>query len=254
MSDLAFSLESLPEDIRGEPSLKDFKTWPDIAKSFVNVSKLVGVDKNHVLRIPTDGDISKMGDLWKLLGKPEKYEYPADLKTILPDDYKVKLTAFADKHNFTKTQFEELLHFTDGETQAMLTAGQTAREQQKQAAAQAVKDAFGASYDQTLNFAKNVPELFGKASLWDKFEKAGLTSDPEFLGFMGDLGRMAGEDSFVNGNGGKGFNLSPASAESEINGLMADPTFAKRYYGRDEPGHKEAVDKVYKLRQIAIPE
>src|SRR5579871_4101372 len=87
ISDL-FDIGKLTEDLRGETGLTKFKSQSDLARSYLNLEKLMGAGKDNLFRIPKDQNPEGMKEVFKHLGKPDKYEYPAELKVKLPDDYK----------------------------------------------------------------------------------------------------------------------------------------------------------------------
>jgi hypothetical protein len=247
-----FDISKLPQELQGEQTLTKFKSVDDLAKGYVNLEKMMGAGKDHLFRIPKDGNVDGMKELWKQLGKPDKYEFPADLKTQLPDDYKAALTQQADKLNFTQRQWEELLYFTDKEAVTRQTTFQTEQANQRTAAADALKGKLGAAYDQTINLAKDVTDnIFQKPDLWKKFEDTGLTTDPDFIEMMSEIGRLGGEDRIVTGNSG-GFVMTPAQAQAEVNTLRSDEKFMAAWLDRTHPTHREAVERMAKLKQLAF--
>jgi len=241
-----FKLDLLPEDIRGEPMLKDFKDWGALAKSYVHAGKMVGLHESQVLRLNKDG--TPTPEVWARLGKPEKYDFP-QTKMPIDDGVKAEMADFANKQNFTKAQFEEWVHLADDKRVALTAQAEANSKTQREAGEKALKEALGEGYEQTLNFAKDVPELFEKPALWDKLDKAGLTRDPEVINFLGEIGRMAGEDHLVDGSSRAGFAFSPAEARSEINTLKGDKNFMSAYTDSRHPGHKDAVARLNKLYQ-----
>ena len=49
---LAINMDSLPEDIRHEPVLKNFKSWDALAKSYVHANRKLGVPSEQLLQLP----------------------------------------------------------------------------------------------------------------------------------------------------------------------------------------------------------
>src|SRR5262245_22827259 len=65
-------IATLPEDLRANPEFKDFKGVGDLAKSYVERGKLVGMEK---LALPKDDAAPADWDpVFKRLGRPEKAE------------------------------------------------------------------------------------------------------------------------------------------------------------------------------------
>lgn len=247
---IPFVLDNMPEDIRTEPGLAKFKTVGDLAKSYLNAEKMIGADANHVFKIPKDGNLT---EVWKKLGKPEKYEVPNDLKIPLSDDYKGKLSAKADTLNMTEQQFKELVYFTDSYGADIVAKAQADATAEQEQQSKAIKDFLGASYDQTMNYAKDVPETFGKPKLWEKIEKSGLSRDPEFIGMMADIGRLADDGKMLTGKSTGNFAMSPAQAGAEIRSLRANADFVKQWTDKSNPGHRDALERMNALYKIANP-
>ena len=69
--------ESLPDDLRDDPSLKSIQDVPGLAKSFIHAQKMVGADK---IPVPTEHATKEDWDaVYSKLGRP-----------ATPDDYKVE--------------------------------------------------------------------------------------------------------------------------------------------------------------------
>lgn len=253
MSDLpAFSLDLMPDDLKTEPSLKDFKTFPDLAKSYVNAVKKLGVPGELLMKLNTDGSIPP--EVWKRLGKPEKaedYKFPENLKTQFQDQYKKQVIEFADKHNLTKAQFEELAHFTDGLAQERLAANQAKAAADRTAAENALKSSLGNAYEQTVNYAKDAEEILEAPGLLEKLKAVGLDTDPLIIGTLAKIGRMAGEDTLIDGNNSKRFALTPNEAKAELKALRVDKDFQERLNSKHSPGHADAVARMKELLEAS---
>lgn len=93
---------SLPDDIRGDPSLEVIKDIPSLAKSYVHAQKLVGMDK---IPVPAkDAKPEAWNEFYTKLGKPEapdKYELPT---VEYPEGYPVN----GDIVNEFRTKAHEL--------------------------------------------------------------------------------------------------------------------------------------------------
>ena len=55
-------LNMIPEDLREHPSLSPIKDVPNLARSYVNQSKLLGADKLPLPANPTDEDLDRSTD------------------------------------------------------------------------------------------------------------------------------------------------------------------------------------------------
>mgnify|MGYP005710893237 FL=1 len=62
-------LNMIPEDLREHPSLSPIKDIPNLARSYVNQSKLLGADKLPLPANPTDEDLDRIADrTWQTRG------------------------------------------------------------------------------------------------------------------------------------------------------------------------------------------
>ena len=77
---LAFDPGSLPDGLRGEPSLQSFDSVDKLAKSYVHARKMIGADPNQMLQLPKEGDEEGWNQVYNRLGRPEKADgYDFDL-------------------------------------------------------------------------------------------------------------------------------------------------------------------------------
>ena len=69
-SPLAINMESLPDDIRHEPVLKNFKSWDALAKSYVHANRKLGVPSDQLMQIP-QGENADWNGVYKAMGRPD---------------------------------------------------------------------------------------------------------------------------------------------------------------------------------------
>lgn len=243
----------MPEAFRQDPIFKDFKDWDSVFKSHKNAVQKIGVPADQLLRLNPDGTLPVEG--YRKLGVPETYVFPADVKNApaFSDQRKQELTAYAKANNLTANQFNELVYAEDKYS----IAGQQAREQAEQAsraaADKALKDALGEAYNQDMAMAKNALDTLNAGTLWNSFDKAGLTTNPQLINFLSEIGKLTGDDAIVNGTTSQIFKLTPNGASAEINAKRADASFMQAYLKPDHPNHAQAVMDMTKLFQQAFP-
>jgi uncharacterized protein YdcH (DUF465 family) len=71
-------------EIREWAGKKNFPNPQEALKSYRNLEKMMGADKNDILRLPKSGSIDELRPIWDRLGRPESpdgYEIPDS-----PDD------------------------------------------------------------------------------------------------------------------------------------------------------------------------
>lgn len=250
-------LGSLPEDLREEPSLADFKDVAGLAKSYVHAQKLVGRDK---MPVPTDdSDELAWSDVYNKLGRPEDptgYEF----NSLNPeeDGFKVQ-PEFLD--NFKKTahdlglnakQADGALGFMKDFVMQTKAEAATAFEKQYEQSTIELRKEFGATYDAKVKGASRALDHFGGDAVREKLYNLGLDNDPDVVRMFAKLYEQIGEDKFGAADSGLG-GMTPGEARNEIEKLKMDSNFMKVYTDRYNPGHGGAVNKMQELFKYAYP-
>ncbi len=241
-----YSPDLLPEAYRQSETFKNFKSWDDVFKSHEEARRLIGANKATVFRIPDGEDVP--AEVWKKLGKPDKYEIPAGMLDTFTPDAKSALLDSANRGNLTANQFNELLTSLDKQGKADFGAAQSKLQTDRQAAEAQARLALGDAYDQNVNLAKDVLVAFEHPELWDTIDQSGLTRNPGFLNLMAEMGKLLGDDKIIEGQAAS-FSLTPDQAGNEIIAKRSDANFMKRYTDANAPGHKEAVAELQRLYQ-----
>lgn len=66
-------IEQLPEELRGDKIFANHESWQSVAKSYANAARMVGLDKNQVLKLPTESredNPEAWAEIDAKLGKP----------------------------------------------------------------------------------------------------------------------------------------------------------------------------------------
>ena len=246
-------IDTLPEDIRADASLQNFKDAGQLAKSYVHAQRMVGADK---MPVPNKNFTE---DDWKQtfskLGVPET-----------PDDYKVNYTlqegadpqpvknfvSHAHKLGMLPQQVQGILDYYGN------LENQGNEEMQKQAelnklnSEQELRKEFGLAYDKKINQANNV---FGKFFV-DDLKDVKLQDGSDILnhpGFIKSLAKLS--DNFSEDNLGpdqtESSGFTPNEAQKEVSKIMGDQTHP--YWLKDHPGHAAAVKEVANLQNMIHP-
>ncbi len=244
-------LDSLPEDLRGNPSLQNFTDAGSLAKSYVHARSMIGADS-----------IGKPQQSWT----PDQYTqfYAETGRPQSANDYAIEFgmdVEETDIEAFQQAAFDAGL--APGQAQAIAqylsNQAQGAHELNQQSTAQAVNGAiqelkteYGQAYDQKTKMAYTAATaLLGKEGL-SIFEDVRL-QDGRKLGDHPDVVRMfvslaenIGEDSLL----GEPTELikTPDQAKQELKELMRPGT---PYMDARHPEHDAYVQKVQELFQAA---
>lgn len=246
---------TLPEDIRGNTSLATIPDVPTLAKSYVHAQSMIGMKR---LAVPSkDAAPEAWNEVWNTLGRPEapdKYS-PATVKpaagvTLDQEGVKKALTVF-HQAGLTDSQATKVLDFyTTGlnETHAQMSQR---LEQGKSSAEEALRRDWGDKYNANLEVAQGVLRRFGTPEAMTEIE-AGLGNNPALIKMLHNMGSAMMEDRSKSGPGLVS-QTGEAAAQQKIGELKMDENFMKKLNGRNEIGHKEAVEQWLNLHRQASP-
>lgn len=250
-------IDTLPEDLREEASLRDFKDVGSLAKSYVHAQKLVGHDK---LPVPTspDDDVA-WNEVYNRLGRPSSAE-EYDLKLPDPevDGYGIKeedVAGFKETAHglgLNAAQAQGMINYYQERINNELAEGAIAQEKQYKASVKELRKEFGATYDAKVAMANRAMEHFGGEEVVATIDKLGLANNPNMVRMFVKIAEHIGEDKF--GEAASGLSgMTPAEARGKIATLKMDQKFMSVYTDRYANGHGEAVAQMQELFKYAYP-
>ena len=230
----------LTDEYRGLIQTKNFKSINDFVKSYQNIEKMTGVDKNEIIRIPKgkDGEEPDYTDVFKVLGRPEKYSDYG-----LPDnDFANKVAEEMFRLGLSTKQAKGIADFVDKYAQENGKTQTAEQEAQLEAAAKEAKESlkkdWGKDYDLNIEVAKQ--------AVADLKDTIGL--DADVLDKLGDvigvdkaaklfylLGKEAAADGsknladYVSKTGAE----TPEMAKYKLNEMYSDPETTKKLASHD---------------------
>lgn len=259
--------DMLPEDLRDDPALKDFVDVAGLAKSFKYTQQMVGADKSTILKLPGEASPpEEWNAVYEKLGRPEtpdKYEIDpsvwetedgGELVGVMRDENMEK--EFLEKAHELGLNNRQVKELYNWQAEAMKQRSQENRqsaEQMVQAADEVLRKEWGRAYDEKLASAHRAVNELADDKLVDLLEKTGLGNHPTMVKLFAQLGEYMGEDTTRGENGSRSGTLTPKSALAEIEKLQADSNFMSQYMTKDAPGHRQAVEKMEQLFQLAYP-
>lgn len=241
----------LNNEMRGYVQNKGFKDPGMVLDSYVNLEKLMGGDKNTLLRIPQKADAPEWADVYTKLGRPASaHEYginPVD------DSPMAKSTTDWAKNTFhelglSRRQGETLVAKWTDLNQKVMAEQKASYAATIEAEDKALRKEWGMAYDQNIQIAKKGMVMFGiSPQMIDNLERAmGFSAT---LKFMQNLGSKVGEDKFFSGVQAPGA-LTPEAARDRISALRKDNDFVRRYAAGDASAKEEMTN----LHKFAYPE
>ena len=250
--------DSLPDDLKADPSLASIKDVQGLAKGYVHAQKLVGADK--VVIPGRDAPQEEIDAFYAKLGRPEsadKYEWPTENLpegVEIADADKGKIGEIAHDLGLSKTQAAKLYRayaqqIADGQASISSTI-----EQQRTEAEQSLRKEWGKAFDQNIALAQSAVKEFGGDELLQALDGAGLSNHPAVVKAMAKIGRAISEDEVIGGGKKQSFDKSPAEAQAELANLGMDAEFTKALTQDNHPGHAAAVKRRQALYEQAYPE
>lgn len=237
--------ESLPDDLRDDPSLKSIQDVSGLAKSFIHAQKMVGADK---IPVPTEHASKEDWDaVYSKLGRP-----------ATPDDYKVEGEAteiiadfkpLAHELGLNNQQVEKLVNFYNDKQTVATEAAQVDMQQAQAETEATLRKEYGRAYDTKIKSALRVAQnVFSKEEL-DKTtfsDGTRMGDNPMFIKAMMKISDMISEDRPINNP--QNNVMTPDEARSKMESMMAD---GSPYWNKSHPNHAKAVEDVMQLREIA---
>ncbi len=243
-------LDSLPDDLRMEPSLRNFTDPASLAKSYVHAQRMIGADK-----IPLPGKTATDEDwanVWAKLGRPQS-----------PSEYEVKFEnpvfAESEMEGFRKSAFEAGLNNRQVERMAKfleetVSGASSSRSEMAEKAVyeaeQELRQEFGQAFDQRMALAYNAAtQLLGDASLLDEVQLSDgrmLGDHPQVVRMFAKLAEQIGEDKLLGET--SELIMTPQEAGQRIAEMTRRDS---PYWDKLHPEHDTYVDEVLRLRDYA---
>jgi len=240
-------IETLPEELREEESLKLYSDLPNLAKALVHAKKAVGKNK---VAIPTDKSTDAEWDaFYEAVGRPKTADdyqvaVPDDLQEIFTDDRMKRARERAHKLGITQGQFEAYLSEEMQEAVNLLNAEEERNKQERVQVSEQLRQEFGQAYDERLHVAKRlvaeaIPNQEAQLNFIEKFG-----DDPDFIRFASVVGARMVESKNLVATLSKD---TPKEARKRIEELQNTPGYMNM--GSDMPkSQREAITQ--ELREL----
>jgi hypothetical protein len=242
--------DDLDADLKSNASITKFKSKADLAKSYVELQKMVGKDK---IVVPTDKSTpEEWAAFYDKAGRPSEakaYDVP-EFKDV-PEPIRMQqdgIEAFKAKAHelgLNKKQFAGLFGLYNEFGMNSYNQQMEKVSNDRSASETALRSEWGAAYDTKVDQAQQViNKFFTGKNIHPAFNI--LSSDKGFVAAMSEIAGNLTEDTI---KGQSRNTLTPNEASAEINSMMGD---SKHPLHNDmHPEHKAAVDRLIELRQYA---
>ena len=235
--------ETLPEDIREEKSLRDFKDVAGLAKSFVTTKRMLGKNK---IAIPNEtATDAEWDEVYSALGRPttpDDYglKKPEDMPDeVYSEEVAKKAMQLFHKIGLNRKQAEALFAFNNENAMAAYKDMAEQEEHNARELADSLHQEWGRAYDQKVHLGNMAVEQGsgGNAEFKDRLVGR-FGNDPDFIRFAANLGAKFAE------HGVKG---APIPTPSELDDKIHDAMMKEDYMNRNHPGHQKAVENVQRM-------
>jgi len=233
---------SLPDDLRNDATLQNFKDIESLAKTVVHQQKVLGS------RIPIPKTDAERSELYTKLGRPEtseqyKINIPETHKSYFQDENVSQFKNVAHKIGLNNEQVNALIDY-----QLKTIDNQVSTEPSKIAAERtntenALKKEWGYEYDKNVRSAQRALSVYGDDEIRQLMDtEAG--NNPAVIKMFARLGAEVTEDMAKNTQNNS-LATSPLDAQSEIDSIFSnanDPYHSSM--------HKEHSNRVEYMRQL----
>ena len=245
--------DQLPDDLKENASLADFKDVGGLAKSYIETKAKVGT----MTTIP-DGRSSEeaWNGLWNKLGRPEsadryEFELPEVQGHTYDEEYIEAFKASAHSLGLTTTQAQGIFNH---QMSAIAEQGQEMEDDdvaEIEKATAELRTKWGLTYDaQTGAINRAVTNFFNED------DHAGLNaliaSNSTLAEAFARIGGLISENSSGGGDMGDGraSGMTKEDAQAKINEIRGDKDHV--FYKRSTPGHEEAVLEMAELYKVVL--
>lgn len=238
-------LETLPEEIKSDPSLAVFKTPEELAKSFIHAQKMIGADK---VVIPGEKSLPQdWENFYKKIGRPEapeKYELPKLEGVEVEESMSKGFREAAFKAGLTPKQVADIFSWYGKDAKALVESRSAAEEAQFKRSYEEFEKEVGGKDKVMVHVdkARQAVRLLADDGLIKFLKEQRLDTHPQMIKFFSAMADKMGEGQ-IKGPAGAAPGMGAAEIQAKIDAIYANPA----YLDRDHPQHSSLVDEASRL-------
>ena len=259
----------LDPSIRDHPSLANFKTPADVAKSYVNAQHLIGKEKIPIPSKDADpmqeGGNQEYNTIYDRLGRPsdpKAYELPVvegspEITKETADEFR----ALSHKIGLLPHQVKALYLWNQEGAKGQVIAHQEGIQKSLVESEATMRKEMGTAFDANITGAKNLITKFGGQEVMQALDESGLGNNPHIIRMMVKISQQFNEDGNIQLGDTQPNILTPDEANAEIDKIKSDKSGAYWNTVNDkgkkpftDVEHKAMVEKVSGLYQMANPQ
>jgi len=241
-------LDSLPEDLRGEPSLRNFTDVGALAKSYTHAQKMVGADK--IVKPHSSWTDDQWTEHYSNTGRPEAssaYEFER-LNGAMNDNTLEQFRESAFAAGLSGKQAQKVAEFMDSGLGQMETERSEQAETLRYEGEQILRQEYGKAFDQKISQAHSAARqmLGGDAEILETVELSDgrlLGDHPDIIKMFSAFAEQIGEDN-LHGDTTEAV-MTPGEASQQLSQI----TRLDGPYGMaTHPEHDAYVEEALRLR------
>lgn len=235
---------TLPDELKNDATLQNFKDIESLAKTVVHQQKVLGS------RIPLPKNDDEYNELYNKLGRPEdpnKYEVkiPQEFEQYFKKENVDEFKNVAHKIGLNNKQVNALLDYQVNSIKYEMQNEPASIVIEKDKTEQMLKQEWGYDYDKNVRAATRALDVYGDDELKDLLNNSSAGNNPAVIKFFARLGAEVTEDMAKNTQNNR-LAVSPLDAKEEINKIMLDSSHS--YH----KGDQLAVEKMRQLHEKAF--
>lgn len=243
--------DSLPDDIKTDPTMAHINNVENLAKSYIHAQKAIGADK---IVMP---DKNATEDDWHQfhlkMGLPQtldSYQVEVPEGNLIDGSLMDVTKEAAWKSGILPNQFNKTL---GAYTSAFRESQErVAKEEQVAIDGQMskLKDEWGVAFESEMSKSQQGVQYINDPDFNAWLNESNMGNNPMFIRVFNKVGKLLAEDKVLNvasGGGGK----TPNTARQEIANIQSNPKHP--FNDGDHANHATAVQDVQRLYQMAYP-
>ena len=248
--------DTLPEGLRANPTLQNFKTKDiaAVAESLVESQKMIGGS----IRLPGEKDLpadrqAKLDKIYNQLGRPttpEGYTLQApSAESGVPWDaaQAEQFKGVAHKLGLTQAQVEGLAAYDVQRA----SAGAVDATQAYHTCMETLNKEWGPASNQMLGLSRRTAATYFDPETMAKLDASGVSNNPNFVKALAKIGKSLMEEGLiVGGRDGMTEDGGIVGLQAELDKTMQDPKSA--YWDKANPNHDAAVVRMESLRRALL--
>ena len=235
---------SLPDELKNDATLQNFKDVESLAKTVVHQQKVLGS------RIPIPKTDEEKSELYTKLGRPESgeaYDFtiPETHKSHFNEDQVKEFRNVAHQIGLNNDQTKALIDFQVKSVDHELQRRSTDLSVAKRDTEDLLKKEWGYDYDKQVRNAERALNVYGDDEIKQLME-SDAGNNPAVIKMFARLGAEVTEDMAKNTQNNS-LATSPLDAQSEIDNIFSDPK--DPYHDNMHKDHKNRVEYMRQLHE-----